>query len=154
MRINREIQSTLEQGECIALFPEGTSTIGDIPAHFHSSLFQSAIDLKETICPVAIRYHDGAGVANSDAAFIGDMTFTQSLWKIMCSPSLHVTLLYLPPLSSEGKNRRLLASAARESIHSGLIKFFPNHAPYHPVADTAPNWEIAVPPVEPAEVVS
>ena len=72
----------------------------------------------------------------------------------MCSPSLHVTLLYLPPLSSEGKNRRLLASEARGSIHSGLAKFFPNHAPYHPVTDTPLNWEIAVPLAEPAEVVS
>jgi 1-acyl-sn-glycerol-3-phosphate acyltransferase len=128
VRINREISGALKQGECIALFPEGTSTDGELPGHFHSSLLQVAIDLNVAVCPVAIRYHGNTGKANSDAAFVGDMSFVQSLWKILCSPSLHVTLFYLSPLPCTGKNRRLLASQAQGSIHMALAKFLPNHS--------------------------
>lgn len=147
VRINREISDVLKQGECIALFPEGTSTDNVLPGHFHSSLLQVAIDINVAICPVAIRYHDGAGKANSDAAFVGDMSFVQSLWKIMCSPSLHVTLFYLPPLPCEGKNRRLLASEAQGSIHMELAKFSPNHSVCLPNAALSPEWEIVVSPI-------
>jgi 1-acyl-sn-glycerol-3-phosphate acyltransferase len=146
VRINHEISDVLKQGGCIALFPEGTSTDNEFPGHFHSSLMQAAIDINVAVCPVAIRYHDGAGKANSDAAFIGDMSFIQSLWKIMCSPSLYVTLCYLPPLSCEGKNRRLLASEAQGSIHMELAKFSSNHSVCLPHAAIFPSWELAVLP--------
>ena len=122
-RINREISGVLNRGESIALFPEGTSSDNGIPGHFHSSLLQAAVDLNVGISPVAIRYHDNRGNSNSDAAFVGDMSFIQSLWKIMCSPSLQVTLHYLLPLSSEGKSRRFLATEAQQSIHMKLINF-------------------------------
>lgn len=147
VRINREISSVIKQGECIAVFPEGTSTDSELPGHFHSSLLQVAVDINVAIWPVAIRYHDSAGKANSDAAFVGDMTFIQSLWKIMCSPSLHVTLYYLPPLSNEGKNRRSLASEAQGSIHMELAKLSPNHSVCIPNADRLPDWEFAASPI-------
>jgi 1-acyl-sn-glycerol-3-phosphate acyltransferase len=146
VRINREISDVLKQGACIALFPEGTSTDNELPGHFHSSLMQAAIDINAAICPVAIRYHDGAGKANGDAAFVGDMSFIQSLWKIMCSPSLHATLCYLPPLLGEGKNRRLLAAEAQGSIHMELAKLTPDYSVCLPQAAISPCWELAVLP--------
>ena len=147
MRINREIAGVLKQGECIALFPEGTSTDCELPGHFHSSLLQVAIDTNATICPVAIRYHDGAGKANSDAAFVGDMSFIQSLWKILRSPSLHVTLFYLPPLPCTGKNRRLLASEAQGNIHMALAQFSPHHSICVPDAAMPIRWKNAISPI-------
>jgi 1-acyl-sn-glycerol-3-phosphate acyltransferase len=147
VRINLEISGKLKQGECIALFPEGTSTDGELPGHFHSSLLQVAIDLNAAVCPVAIRYHDGAGKASKDAAFVGDMSFVQSLWKILCSPSLHVSLFYLPPLPCAGKNRRLLASEAQGSIHTALANFSPNHSVCVPNAAMYHTQEIAVSPI-------
>lgn len=147
MRINREISGVLKQGECLALFPEGTSTDNELPGHFHSSLLQGAVDVNASICPVAIRYHDGKGSANSDAAFVGDMSFIRSLWKILCSPSLHVTLFYLPPLPCAGKSRRLLASEAQGSIHMALANFSPNHSVCVPNAATSVGWKNAISPV-------
>ncbi len=144
MNINLKISGLLKQGKCIALFPEGTSTDSELPGQFHSSLLQGAIDVDSTICPVAIRYHDGAGKANGDAAFVGDMSFIQSLWKILCSPSLHVTLLYLPLLPCTGKNRRLLASQAQGSIHMALANFSPNHSVCVPSAAMSSGWKNAV----------
>jgi 1-acyl-sn-glycerol-3-phosphate acyltransferase len=147
VRINHEISGVLKKGECIALFPEGTSTDGELPGHFHSSLLQVAIDINAAVCPVAIRYHDGAGKANGDAAFVGDMSFIQSLWKILCSPSLHVTLLYLPLLPCTGKNRRLLASEAQGSIHMALAEFSPNHSVCVPNAAMSIRWKNTISPI-------
>jgi 1-acyl-sn-glycerol-3-phosphate acyltransferase len=144
LRINREISEKLKQGECIALFPEGTSTDGELPGHFHSSLLQVAVDINTDICPVAIRYHDSTGKTNKDAAFVGDMSFIQSLWKILCSPSLCVSLFYLSPLPCAGKNRRLLASEAQGSIHTALANFSPNHSVCVPNAAMPQEWQVAV----------
>jgi 1-acyl-sn-glycerol-3-phosphate acyltransferase len=144
VRINHNISEMLKRGECIALFPEGTSTDSGLPGHFHSSLLQGAIDVNSSICPVAIRYHDGAGKANSDAAYVDDMSFIQSLWKILCSPSLHVSLFYLPPLPCTGENRRLLAAKAQGSIHMALAKFSPNHSVCVPDAAMSPEWGSAI----------
>ena len=144
LRINREIKEVLNQGECIALFPEGTSTDGDLPGHFHSALLQVAIDVEVSVCPVAIRYHDGTGNTNKDAAFVGEMSFMQSLWKIMCSPSLHVSLHYLEALPSDGKNRRLLALEAQGSIYRTLAEYLPEHPVFHADEVIATEWEVAV----------
>jgi 1-acyl-sn-glycerol-3-phosphate acyltransferase len=147
MRINHEISGVLKRGECIALFPEGTSSDGILPGHFHSSLLQVAIDMNTAICPVAIRYHDGAGKTSSDAAFVGDMNFVQSLWNILRSPSLHVSLFYLPLLPCTGKNRRLLASEAQGNIHLALAKFSPNHSVCVPDVAMSLRWKNAIAPI-------
>ena len=149
VRINHNISATLKRGECIALFPEGTSTDSGLPGHFHSSLLQGAIDANACICPVAIRYHDGTGKANSDAAYVDDMSFMQSLWKILCSPALHVSLFYLPPLPCTGKNRRLLAAETQGSIHMALAKFSPNHSVCVPNAAMPPGCGNAISPIQP-----
>jgi 1-acyl-sn-glycerol-3-phosphate acyltransferase len=116
VRINRQVGGMLGEGEWVVLFPEGTSTDGTHVRHFHPSLFQSAIDCKATIQPVAVRYHDGTGAHCGDAAFIGDMNFLESLLKILSSPSLHVTLILLAPLACAGKNRRILAAEAQTAV--------------------------------------
>ncbi len=41
---HRQIVSRLQYGERIAVFPEGTTSIGDRVLPFHGTLFQSAID--------------------------------------------------------------------------------------------------------------
>lgn len=120
VRINRQIAEIIKHGESIAIFPEGTTTDDVYPGHFHSSLLQCPIDIGAPVHPVAIRYHDGCGNPSGDAAYVADMTFIQSLWKVLNSPSLHVTLAYLPALHCAGKNRRMLASEAQGAIHTAL----------------------------------
>lgn len=120
-RINLSITAMLRQGERIALFPEGTSTDGAGQVYFHSSLLQGAIDSAAPVYPVAIRYHDGCGNRLDDAAFIGDMTLLQSLWKVLCSPALHVSLICLPAVHDAGKNRRALALEAQQAVNAALV---------------------------------
>ncbi|MDR2195021.1 MAG: 1-acyl-sn-glycerol-3-phosphate acyltransferase [Gallionellaceae bacterium] len=119
MSASNQIAALLRQGEFVVIFPEGTTTTGRETAHFHSSLLQGAVDARAAIQPVAIRFHDDNGHPNEDAAYVGDMSFVQSLWKILRSPALYATLIYLPVLPASD-NRRMLAAQAREAIDEAL----------------------------------
>lgn len=126
LRANRAIMDRIARGEWVVLFPEGTSTDGSDVAPFHASLFQSAIDGAHVVAPVAIHYHDGRGNHTRDAAFIGDMTFLESLINVLLSEALHVTLVFLPAMDSAGCTRAGAADAARSSIR-GVIAQRNNH---------------------------
>jgi 1-acyl-sn-glycerol-3-phosphate acyltransferase len=117
---NRLIGYLLQHGECIALFPEGTTTDGKQVGHFHSALIQPAIDAGASVCPVALRYQLEDGESCSAAAFIGDTTLLQSIWRILRCRQLNASVLFTPALPSAGVNRRLLARSAQAAIAQGL----------------------------------
>lgn len=158
LRANREIARRMREGECVALFPEGTSSDGSNVRRFHSSLMQCAIDEAQPVHPVAIRYHDGAGRRSNDANFIEDMTLVRSLLNVLRSPSLHATLNYLPPASGACKNRRELAADAESAIRIALDAFVapaPNgdalsagtHLPYSPPLPILSAYSMLLTPI-------
>jgi 1-acyl-sn-glycerol-3-phosphate acyltransferase len=154
LRANLEIARTLREGDCVALFPEGTSSDGSGVRHFHSSLLQCAIDEACPVHPVALRYHDGDGWRSNDANFVGDMTLVKSLHNILRSPSLHATVMYLPACSGAGKNRRELAGEAQSAISAALGKFSPqvraaaiNIRPYRPSLPIQSAYSLLLDPV-------
>lgn len=118
--INRRVSLLLEQGVCVGLFPEGTTTDGKQVGHFHSALIQPAIDAGAMLCPIALRYQDRNGKQSSTAAFTGDMTLSRSIWRILRSPRFDALLTFTPALATAGENRRVLARAAQEAISRGL----------------------------------
>lgn len=119
-RINTSMAELLQQGESLAVFPEGTTTDGTQVAHFHSSLLQPAIDACSQVHPIAIRYQNYRGDISHDAAYIDDVSLGQSIWRILCSPHLQVRLLLTPALDVRGVERRELADQARQQISTAL----------------------------------
>lgn len=136
IRTNVQAVEHLRSGNCMAIFPEGTTSDGTQVRHFHASLLQPAIDSQTSIYPVAIHYHDKNNNPNFDAAYIDDMSFVESLWKIMSSPNLHVRLTTTEAISTQGENRRLLALEAHRRIAHALSIEIPvaeaNKAIQHP----------------------
>jgi 1-acyl-sn-glycerol-3-phosphate acyltransferase len=118
--INQHVSFLLEQGVCVGLFPEGTTTDGKQVMHFHSALIQPAIDAGAMLCPIALRYLDEDGEQSGAAAFTGDMTLSQSIWRILRSPRFDALLVFTPALATAGENRRVLARAAQAAISKGL----------------------------------
>ncbi len=140
-RINVQMVSLLQSGECLAIFPEGTTTDGRQVAHFHSSLLQPAIDAGAKVHPVAIRYQDRDGAHSTAAAYIDELSFGASMWNILGTPELHVRLLATPPLDAQGMDRRNLTRKAHERIEAALHTAGSSnfHIPLTPVQHSESN---------------
>ena len=118
--VNQHVSRLLKQGACIGLFPEGMTTDGKQVGHFHSALIQPAIGAGLRLCPIALRYQGQEGELGIAAAFVGDMTLAQSIWKILRCPNLNALVVFTPALLTANANRRVLARTAQAAITQGL----------------------------------
>src|SRR4051812_30245123 len=82
-RINDRVHDALAQGDCVGLFPEGTTTEGDTLLHFHTSLFEPAIANAATLHPAAIRYEHADGSPCTSVAYVGEMSFMESMGGVL-----------------------------------------------------------------------
>ena len=119
-RINQTISQALRGGDCIAIFPEGTTTDGTYLEAFHSSLLEPAVMSQSTLYPVALRFCDRDGAVNSEAAYVDDMTLIDSLIKVLAQQEIRAALIIAKPIPTQGKNRSELARAAEAAI-AGLL---------------------------------
>ncbi|MBI4809734.1 MAG: 1-acyl-sn-glycerol-3-phosphate acyltransferase [Nitrosomonadales bacterium] len=139
-RMNVQLVGLLQRGECLAIFPEGTTTDGSRVAHFHSSLLQPAIDAQAQVHPVAIRYQDELGARSTAAAYIDELSFGASMWNILSTPELHVRLIATTSLDACTLDRRNLTQAAREQIGAALA------------AADSQNFHIALTPAQQCDI--
>ena len=110
MRVNQLMADHLRGGELLALFPEGTTSDGNVVLPFYPSLFQPAVEAQAQIWPARLRYLDGRGNHNEKAAYYGGMTLAESLWRIACQDHVVVEVEFFPPIANqEGRSRRELA---------------------------------------------
>jgi 1-acyl-sn-glycerol-3-phosphate acyltransferase len=119
-RVNRQIVELLQAGECLAVFPEGTTTDGTDVAAFHASLLQPAVDAKVNVHPVAIHYQDAKGRHSTAAAYIDDISFGASLWSILNCRSLHVNLVTTRTLDASCSDRRTMTRLAHSQISEAI----------------------------------
>jgi 1-acyl-sn-glycerol-3-phosphate acyltransferase len=119
-RINVQLVELLQRGECLAVFPEGTTTDGKQVAHFHSSLLQPAIDARSLVHPIAIRYQNKHGAYSDAATYIDEMSFGASMWNILNTAELHVRLAATTPLDASGMDRRNLTRSTHQHIGTAL----------------------------------
>ena len=119
-RAGREVVDALRQGDCVAVFPEGTTSNGTLLRPFHASLLQSAINSEARLWPVAIRYVHRDGTANLSPAYVDNLSFADSLFRILNEPDLEAEITYLEPLPVQGRSRRELAALAEKAIANEL----------------------------------
>lgn len=116
MRVKNAIAELLVDGERVAVFPEATTTDGTRLGKFHPALFQAAIDAAIPVQPVAIRIVEDDGSPAAAAAFVDDMTFVESLGRVLARPRLVVELTFGPPIWSADQTRRQLAMRCRSFV--------------------------------------
>src|SRR6185436_16599219 len=114
-RINAIVQAALAEGDCVGLFPEGTTTMGDELLRFHSSLFEPAVANAAHVHPLAIRYEHADGSLCRAAAY-DDLTFMQSLALIARQRGVVARLIFSVGLEAWETKRRELARAAQDRI--------------------------------------
>jgi 1-acyl-sn-glycerol-3-phosphate acyltransferase len=114
-RVSGEAAKVLKQGDCLCVFPEGTTTDGSYILPFKSSLLQAAVDTGVDIVPVALRYLSADGKPNTDVAFIGEMNLWQSLLIILAHDEILTEITFLEAISTR-QDRQSLAQSAQEQI--------------------------------------
>jgi len=115
-RINIIIGDALDAGDAVAVFPEGTTTLGDMLLPFHANLLQAAIDRGLPLQPVALRYLKPDGSLCIAAAHVGEQTLFASLLEILAEPAIIAEIRFLPPIPIAGRSRRELAHKAEGAI--------------------------------------
>lgn len=115
-RIGGQMQAALEAGQRVAVFPEGTTSLGAHVHHFHASLLNAAPTVAAPLWPVALRYRRPDGQLAEAAAYVGDTSFVESLWRIAGEPKLCAEVHFGTAIASVGRSRRELAHGARLAI--------------------------------------
>lgn len=128
-RTTDAMAEALRAGHWVGLFPEGTTTAGDELLRFHSALFEPAIAHGAPVQPVALRYEHPDGTLLREAAFVGEMSFAQSLASVISVRRTVLRVVFPGPLSPEGVSRRELATEAHRRIAARLNLTPPSKAP-------------------------
>jgi 1-acyl-sn-glycerol-3-phosphate acyltransferase len=116
LRVVHTMAEALQRGETVAVFPEGTTGAGPELLPFHANLLQAAVSTGTPVQPVVLRFFDAEHRFSPAAEFLGDTTLLQSVWRIASARRLGVSVVLLPPMSTEHADRRALAEHLRELI--------------------------------------
>jgi len=119
-RVQKSLAKLLVNGERVVVFPEGTTTDGSRVATFYPALLQAAVDAAVPVQPVAVRYREADGSPSTAAAFVDDMTFGESLVRVIARPRLVAELTFGPPIYAGDRTRRELAARCRRFITQTL----------------------------------
>jgi 1-acyl-sn-glycerol-3-phosphate acyltransferase len=119
-RASKAIVAELQSGALMAVFPEGTTTLGRSLEPFHTALFQPVLDAAADLQPIALRYLDAEGAHTDAAAFVGETSLVESVWTIVSTRRIVAELDALAPVSGRGHTRRSLAHKVEAAIAGAL----------------------------------
>ena len=111
---------SLQGGERIAFFPEGTTAVQGQLLPFHANLFEAAIDAAVPVQAIAVSYVDAQGRPHGAVEFVGDMTFARSLVAILNGRPITARLTCLPAIATIGAHRRDVAQASHAVVAAAL----------------------------------
>ncbi len=120
-KIYEGVVHSLQAGDHVAFFPEGTVSLQGTLLPFHANLFEAAIEAQVPIQPFALRYLNEKGEAHPSVRYVEPITFIQSVWMILNGNRIIAELRCLPafPVSAQA-HRRELATQARTAIAAAL----------------------------------
>lgn len=120
LRVVHQTAAALQAGDCVAVFPEGTTGPGPEMLPFHANLLQAAVSTGAPVLPLVLRWYEPGERFSTSARFIGDMTLGQSLWSIASAKGLGIDVQILPSVMTEGQDRRALGETLRGVISARL----------------------------------
>jgi 1-acyl-sn-glycerol-3-phosphate acyltransferase len=120
LRVVHQVAEALRAGHTVAVFPEGTTSYGDVLLPFHANLLQAAIATETPVQPVALRFSDAGSAVSRAATYVGETTLTQSLWAVVMAQGMIVSVQMLPPEGTRHLDRRALAQRLQQQIAAAL----------------------------------
>lgn len=134
-RVSGAGTSALLEGDCVCVFPEGTTTYGTCMRPFKSSLLQAAVDADALVWPLVVSYPRPDGEPDTGVSYADDITMAQSLREVLSRKEILVRLNFAAPVRVEGRTRRELAYWAETLISSSA------RLPVHEEPETASDLQ-------------
>jgi 1-acyl-sn-glycerol-3-phosphate acyltransferase len=117
MRLVHQMTAALQQGQVLAVFPEGGTGDGVTLRPFHANLLQAAISAEAPIQPIALQFIDADTQQISLApCYRDDDTLISSLWRTLCAPPLLAQVRYGETQMAQGRNRRAWAQDLQAAV--------------------------------------
>ncbi len=110
VRVVHAMAQALQDGDAVAVFPEGTTGTGPELLPFHANLLQAAITTGTPIQAVVLRFSDATQAFSPAVVYIGQTTLLQSIWRVVSARGLCVHVELLPPVATTHADRRALAA--------------------------------------------
>ena len=120
VRVVHAMAQSLQEGQTVAVFPEGTTGMGAELLPFHANLLQAAVATGTPVQPVALRFFSERSAFSQEVSYVGETTLLQSIWRIACARGLSVHVDLLVPVATQHTERRALAEHLRELIQQAL----------------------------------
>lgn len=117
---NAAIAASLNDGERIAFFPEGTSSVQGALLPFHANLFAGVVAAKADVLPAALSYHAADGTPSTAADYVGEMSLGESIVRLLRDGPLLARVQLLSPIAGAGQDRHALAARAHARIAGAL----------------------------------
>ena len=119
LRMVRDMAQALQEGDVLAVFPEGTTSDGLNLLPFHANLIESAVAAQAPVQPLALRFVDArTGEPTLAPSYIGDDTLIASIWRTLTAPPIVAVVHFGPPQQADGRDRRQWARDLREAVQT------------------------------------
>lgn len=119
--------TSLQSGDNLCFFPEGTTTDGTEIKPFKTSLIQAAILAKSPIYPVALHYPNADGSINTQIAYAGETTLVESMRNMLLQKKPVIELHFFSPITPaeyDSMDRRTLTLHIEGLIRKQLMRWF------------------------------
>lgn len=118
IEVAEAMRTTLESGENVLFFPEGTTGPGDALLPFHANLFSAACAAKTQVLPIALRYTlEGK---TSTIPSYADVPLFDVIKRIVFTPGLVAEATILDPIDSSENDRRAINAIASANMAAAL----------------------------------
>ena len=119
LRMVRDMAQALQEGDVLAVFPEGTTSDGLNLLPFHANLIESVVAAQAPVQPLALRFVDArTGEPTLAPCYIGDDTLIASVWRTLTAPPIVAVVHFGEPQLAEGRERRQWARDLREAVQA------------------------------------
>lgn len=119
-RVVALVTRALQDGELIAVFPEGTTGDGRTVLPFHASLIQGAILADAPAQAVALQFTDGDGQLCDTVSYLAADSLVGSIWRTMRLQNLCAVVTFGASQQAAGRNRRAWAEDLRGEVAAML----------------------------------
>jgi 1-acyl-sn-glycerol-3-phosphate acyltransferase len=113
--VNREIETALDEGVLVVVFPEGTSSDGQTVLPFRSSLLEPALAGNHPISTAWLHYETPDGDAKQEVCYWGDHSFFPHLINLLGKKSIWATLRF-GTFQRTTDDRKELAVQLRDAV--------------------------------------